>query len=74
MPNLGQRVILRQHGDGRAVASPARNGGAERRLHAANAPLHLEIPLFEKPCQGVGGIMFLVIQLWMGMDIQRNVK
>ena len=48
VPNLRQRVVLRQHGDGRTVASPTRDGRPERRLHPADSPLHPEVPVFQE--------------------------
>ena len=74
MADLGQRVVFRQHRDGRALAAPAGDGGPERSFNAADPSFHLEVVLLQEPRQGVGGIIFLVVQFRMGVDVSRQVE
>ena len=74
MADLRQCVVFGQHGDGRAGAGAAGDGGLERRFNAADAALYLEAVLLQEPGQGVGGIEFLVVQFGMGVDVFGEVE
>ena len=74
VPNLWKGVVLRQHGDSGTLAAATGDGGPKGRFHAADAPFHRKAVLLQEASQGFGGIVFLVVQFRMGVNVQRQVE
>ena len=68
--DIGQCVVFRENGYGWAVSGAPGEDGGKGRLHSAHAPLNLEAVFLQGPRQQLGGMLLLVVQFGMGMDVQ----
>ena len=72
--DLRQGIVLGKDGDGGAVARAAGYDRAKGRFHPANAPLHVQVMLFQEPGQGRRGVELLVVQFRVVVDVYRQVE
>ena len=72
VPDVGQRVVLCQEGNGWSVSRASLNGGTKGRLYSSHPALDQETISFQGVSQHPRRIVLLVVQLGMGMDVQAD--
>ena len=72
MPNLRQRIVLGENRHGWPTSATTIKCGAESGFDATNAAFHGKSVLLQGVRQQLGGVMLLVVELGVSMDVHRH--